>query len=1289
MIHHLKRATRQLIFWTLIATAVSLTSVRLLLSGVDHFKADLSTRISEFVGAPVTIGRLSANMRGVNPELVLKDIKLLSLPTKPTLGNPPPAIQLQEIRLGINLFDALVNSDRLASTWVTLVGAKLSVTRKQDGSIAIDGLKATEGQPLWLLQGGKYEVLQSEISWQDELSHNKAAFVGKVDLAIMNQGQRHQLNVRLKSPRNHGDEVNLIMDVQGNVFEPSAVDGDIYIATKNLNITRWLSDYTPFSIVTPPETGTAKFWAKLHQSQLVSLVGDVQLGGVKLTRPGQGVFAAKQLESQFFWALNGPRWRLDVPHFLLETADKKLPATSFSVAGSANQSGFFHELGLYVATMDLQEASQLVRFFAPLPKTADTLLAQAQLKGKLGQVSCFVDLDNKHFAVSGKFAGITVAPTETRPGVENLNGQLKGSDTQGEIIFSPQSTRLTTLGIFRDTLDIPKLKGTLAWQQTAGKWTLSSPRIELDLPDIKTVTRLNLSIPKTKGTPFMDIKTEFSAGDMGKVGKYLPVGIMAKDLVYWLDHAFVGGRIPKGFILLHGNLNEFPFKGSPGVFKAGFSVENLDLLYHPEWPHVTGMGGEVLFSKNSLQIDIQKGLSHKVKINQAKVTIADLGVSKFLGVQGLLETDILDGLAFLKKSPLDFSVDKLLDAVTPQGSTRITLDLNLPLATDVIAKVNGNAQLANARLKVKALDLWVEKINGAIKFNEQGLFSDTINAVALAQPIQISLKGSEAKTTVNVSGRASIGELRKQFDLPGWQVADGAADYQLKLQLPSAGAAPELWVQSNLAGVSLALPGSLAKTKGQQHPLALTFDLADATLLPISLTYDNQMKAALTFNINQRRIESGHILVGVGTVEKNQGPGIKLEIKRDNLALEDWLGLAASVLQDKGGATTSAMAGLREISVHSEHGLWKKNDLGFINLVLKPEGRFWSGNISGNLANGKLKIPLNVNGTDSISLLMEEMNLSALKQLESQDGKSLAKPTPVKQQLPDVMPLLTIASQKTLWQSVDLGQLDVQSARIPNGIGFNRVSLSGKDLNLNFSGDWKVTGTQSQTRTQGTLGIAQVGQLLNKLGISKNLTETSAAVDFSGGWKGAPYQFSLAEWQGKINVHLKEGRILGIEPGFGRVLGILAMAQWVKRLQLDFSDVYQEGLTFNTIDGRLDVANGKAVTQNLVIDAIPAKITLIGTTDLVKHTFDYRVSVVPKSAEAVPIAGTIMAKVAALIGRSLTGKDQEGFFFGSEYLVKGDWGNAQVIPLHENDGLLQKTWDGITDFSWLKDKKQP
>jgi uncharacterized protein YhdP len=92
---------------------------------------------------------------------------------------------------------------------------------------------------------------------------------------------------------------------------------------------------------------------------------------------------------------------------------------------------------------------------------------------------------------------------------------------------------------------------------------------------------------------------------------------------------------------------------------------------------------------------------------------------------------------------------------------------------------------------------------------------------------------------------------------------------------------------------------------------------------------------------------------------------------------------------------------------------------------------------------------------------------------------------------------------------------------------------------------------------------------------------------------------------------------------------------------------------------------------------------LSGNTDLINRTVDHIVDVTPKSAEALPIAGTIMSKVAAFVAKSLTGAEHQGFFFGSQYLVQGSWDNVQISSLHENDGILQKTWNGITEFPWL------
>lgn len=128
-------------------------------------------------------------------------------------------------------------------------------------------------------------------------------------------------------------------------------------------------------------------------------------------------------------------------------------------------------------------------------------------------------------------------------------------------------------------------------------------------------------------------------------------------------------------------------------------------------------------------------------------------------------------------------------------------------------------------------------------------------------------------------------------------------------------------------------------------------------------------------------------------------------------------------------------------------------------------------------------------------------------------------------------------------------------------------------------------------------------------------------------------------------------------------------------------------MTFDTITGHFDLLNGVASNRDFLIDSVPAKISMTGTVDLPKQQVNQTVTVLPKSSDAVPIAGTIVDKLSNLIARSLTGKNQEGFFFGSQYQIKGKWDQAEIIPLHEHEGIINKTWNGITGFPWLEPDK--
>jgi hypothetical protein len=71
----------------------------------------------------------------------------------------------------------------------------------------------------------------------------------------------------------------------------------------------------------------------------------------------------------------------------------------------------------------------------------------------------------------------------------------------------------------------------------------------------------------------------------------------------------------------------------------------------------------------------------------------------------------------------------------------------------------------------------------------------------------------------------------------------------------------------------------------------------------------------------------------------------------------------------------------------------------------------------------------------------------------------------------------------------------------------------------------------------------------------------------------------------------------------------------------------------------------------------------------------------------IPIAGKIVGGVVGGVAETITGKSQEGMFFGAHYKIQGPWDKPDVISQPENDGLLRKVWSGITGFPWIKSEK--
>jgi uncharacterized protein YhdP len=121
----------------------------------------------------------------------------------------------------------------------------------------------------------------------------------------------------------------------------------------------------------------------------------------------------------------------------------------------------------------------------------------------------------------------------------------------------------------------------------------------------------------------------------------------------------------------------------------------------------------------------------------------------------------------------------------------------------------------------------------------------------------------------------------------------------------------------------------------------------------------------------------------------------------------------------------------------------------------------------------------------------------------------------------------------------------------------------------------------------------------------------------------------------------------------------------IRRLTLDFRDVFGEGFAFDNIRGEFDFINGVMNTTDLKIRAPSAKIFLKGSINLLNETQNIQARVQPALGESVAV-GTMIANPiagAAIWAAQKILKDPFGQIFTVEYQITGSWSDPKVNKL--------------------------
>lgn len=114
---------------------------------------------------------------------------------------------------------------------------------------------------------------------------------------------------------------------------------------------------------------------------------------------------------------------------------------------------------------------------------------------------------------------------------------------------------------------------------------------------------------------------------------------------------------------------------------------------------------------------------------------------------------------------------------------------------------------------------------------------------------------------------------------------------------------------------------------------------------------------------------------------------------------------------------------------------------------------------------------------------------------------------------------------------------------------------------------------------------------------------------------------------------------------------------------LDFRDFFSKGFAFNRIGGGIEIADGKATTDDMAIEGPAARIRIRGSTDLAAQRFDQTIEVLPSSGNLLTVVGAVAGgPLGAAVGAAANAMLRKplGELGAKTYRVTGPWKDPDV-----------------------------
>jgi uncharacterized protein YhdP len=363
-------------------------------------------------------------------------------------------------------------------------------------------------------------------------------------------------------------------------------------------------------------------------------------------------------------------------------------------------------------------------------------------------------------------------------------------------------------------------------------------------------------------------------------------------------------------------------------------------------------------------------------------------------------------------------------------------------------------------------------------------------------------------------------------------------------------------------------------------------------------------------------MERGMLALGGGELQAAETRGLHIRGNVESIRFDEWLQHSRGDEQRTGTADR-----IRSVDLNVDSLRVLGQHLQDHRVRVDRSARDWLVQLEGEQATGSVFVPYDFGSDRAIVLDMERLVLPG----------DAAADAPVEERTevdPRTLPPITLKAGEFALGNRFLGALDMQLARTEAGLVADAFAASDETFDVVGSARWVADASDPsgfRSHLLATLKSTDVETTMRRLDYAPGIVGDEMTLQFDVSWSGGPRTDVFASLDGDVQVSFGVGQLNEIEPGAGRLFGLMSIVALPRRLSLDFTDVFDKGFGFDKLDGTFRIVDGEAYTCNLSLEGPAANIAIIGRASLTEREYEQTAVVAANFGNTLPVVGVVVA----------------------------------------------------------------